>query len=253
MAARIPLIAGNWKMHGTLHEAIALVDALRSRAGTFSDRQALVAPPFPVLAAVSERCAGSSLLLGAQNVYWEDKGAFTGEVSGQMLRSVGCTHVLIGHSERRQLFGETDETVARRLRAAVRNKLTPILCVGETLAERETAKTMHVIEQQVRAALAQLSGDDSDSLVIAYEPVWAIGTGKVATPDQAQEVHRAIRGFVEDLTGASVAGAMRILYGGSVKPDNIDDLMRQPDLDGALVGGASLDADSFLRIIAYRS
>lgn len=253
MAERKPLIAGNWKMHGTVTEATALVDALLAKAQRSSDREMLIAPPYPVLSVVAARLAGSAFLLSAQDLHWEDKGAYTGAVSGPMLRSVGCSHVIVGHSERRQLFGETDDSVARKITAALRNELTPIVCVGETLAEREAAQTLVVIERQVRGGLANLSVPDLQRLVIAYEPVWAIGTGRVATPEQAQEVHQAIRGILRDLAAAPVAAATRILYGGSVKPDNVDELMRQPDVDGALVGGASLDADSFARIIAFRS
>jgi triosephosphate isomerase (TIM) len=252
MPDRRPLIAGNWKMHGTVQEATALVDALLAKTGRFSDREMLIAPPYPVLAVVAARLAGTPFLLSAQDLHWEDKGAFTGEVSAPMIRSVGCSHVIVGHSERRQLFAETDEHVALKARAALRHDLTPIVCVGETLGEREASRTREVIERQTRGALSPMSPTDLERLVIAYEPVWAIGTGKVATPTQAQEIHHAIRAILQDLGGPAVAAAARILYGGSVKPDNVDELMRQPDVDGALVGGASLDADSFARIIAFR-
>lgn len=252
MAERRPLIAGNWKMHGTVPEATALIDGLLAKTGRFDDREMLVAPPYPVLGLVAARLANSSFLLGGQDLHWEDKGAFTGEVSGPMLRSVGCSHVIIGHSERRQLFGETDHSVSRKTRAALRSGLIPIVCVGETLDEREAERTLEIIERQTRGGLSGISTADLNSLVVAYEPVWAIGTGKVATPAQAQEVHRAIRDILKDLGGPAVAASTRILYGGSVKPDNVDELMRQPDVDGALVGGASLDADSFSRVIAFR-
>lgn len=252
MPDRKPLIAGNWKMHGTIQEATALVDSLLAKTESFSDREILIAPPYPVLSPIAVRLVGSAFLLAAQDLHWEDKGAFTGEVSGPMLRGAGCSHVIIGHSERRQLFGETDDSVALKLRAALRNGLVPIVCVGETLAEREASQTLAVIERQVRSGLAQTPPADLRTLVIAYEPVWAIGTGKVATPLQAQEVHHTIRAALQELCGDSVAAATRILYGGSVKPDNVDDIMRQPDVDGALVGGASLEADSFARIIAFR-
>jgi triosephosphate isomerase len=252
MADRRALIAGNWKMHGTVQEAVDLVDTLLPNLPQTSDRETLVAPPYPVLSAVAARLAGSPVLLSAQDVHWEDKGAFTGEVSGPMLRSVGCSHVIVGHSERRQLFGETSATVARKVRAALRNALIPILCVGETLAEREASQTLSIIETQVREGLTGTSRDELRSVVIAYEPIWAIGTGQVASPIQAQEVHAAIRRFVKDIGGESVAATTRILYGGSVKPDNADELMKQPDVDGALVGGASLDADSFARIASFR-
>jgi len=253
MVTRIPLIAGNWKMHGALPEAVALVEDLKSRLATVSDREILIAPPFPALLRVAELLKDTRIVLGAQNLHWEEKGAFTGEVSGPMLRSVGCTHVIIGHSERRQLFGETDESVALKMRAALRHQLTPILCIGETLDERQANRTLAVIDRQTRVALAGLSAEEADRLIIAYEPVWAIGTGKVATPEQAQEVHHHLRSLVSEMAGAGVAARMRILYGGSVKPDNIDVLMRQPDLDGALVGGASLNAADFARIVEFRS
>jgi triosephosphate isomerase len=253
MSNRQPLIAGNWKMNGTVQESIALVDALLAKVKPLRDREMLIAPPFPVLSLLATRIAGSPFLLGAQNLYWEDKGAFTGEVSGPILRSVGCSHVIIGHSERRQLFGETNETVARRLNAALRNGLVPVLCVGETLTEREASQTSTVIDMQVRGALAQTAPTDLATLIIAYEPVWAIGTGKVASPAQAQEVHHGIRALLQDVAGEPVAAGTRILYGGSVKPDNVDDIMKQPDVDGALVGGASLDAEGFARIIAFRN
>jgi triosephosphate isomerase (TIM) len=251
MSARVPLLAGNWKMHGAGPAAVQLaaevVDAVRGVV----DRDVLIAPPFPVLPLVAERLAGSGMLLAGQNLHWEDSGAFTGEVSGPMLAAIGCTHVIVGHSERRQLFGDTDEWVARKVGAALRAGLTPIVCVGETLGEREANETWAVIDRQVRAAVFGLGATAIARLVLAYEPVWAIGTGKVATPEQAQAVHRSIRVLLGELAGPAVAAAMRILYGGSVKPDNIDALMRQPDLDGALVGGASLKAADFSRIVRF--
>jgi triosephosphate isomerase len=213
-------------------------------------REVLVAPPFTLLDSVARLLQGSAVLLGGQDVYWEPKGAFTGEVSAAMLRDVGCTHVIIGHSERRQFFGETDETVARKVASAQAEGLTPIVCVGESLAEREANQTLAV----VAAPRSGLLGRDSDAirrLVIAYEPVWAIGTGKVATPQQAQDVHAHIRRTLSELGGADAGAACRILYGGSVKPDNVDDLMRQPDIDGALVGGACLQVESFVRIAKF--
>jgi triosephosphate isomerase (TIM) len=252
MSARKKLLAGNWKMYGNPDQAVDLVESLKRLVSDVTDRDVLVAPPFPMLPAVAERIRGTRLLLGAQNVYWEDSGAFTGEVSAPMLRAVGCTHVIIGHSERRQYFNETDESVARRIRAALRNELTPIVCVGESLQERESGRTLAVTEGQVRGALGDLGASDVARLVLAYEPVWAIGTGKVATPEQAQEVHAAIRKTIGGLAGADVAAGLRILYGGSVKPDNVDTLMAQPDLDGALVGGASLKAEDFARIVRFR-
>jgi triosephosphate isomerase (TIM) len=252
MMTRKKLLAGNWKMYGNPDQAVDLVESLKRLVSDVVDREVLVAPPFPVLPAVAERIRGTRFLLGAQNVFWEDSGAFTGEVSAPMLRAVGCTHVIIGHSERRQYFQETDESVARKIRAALRHELTPIVCVGETLQERESGRTLAVTEGQVRGALGDLGASDVARLVLAYEPVWAIGTGKVATPEQAQEVHAAIRKTVGALAGVDVAAGVRILYGGSVKPDNVDALMAQPDLDGALVGGASLKAEDFARIVRFR-
>jgi triosephosphate isomerase len=250
--SRTPLLAGNWKMHGTRREAVALARALAEAVGAVREREVVVAPPFTALEAVAQVLAGSRIGLGAQNVHWEAKGAFTGEVSAPMLREAGCTHVIVGHSERRQYFGETDATVGKRLRAALAGGLTPIVCVGETLAEREAGETAAVIARQVAAALAGLAPTDVARCVVAYEPVWAIGTGRTATPAQAEEVHAAIRRQVAGLVSEPVAAGLRILYGGSVKPDNIDALMAEGDIDGALVGGASLDPAAFARIVHYR-
>jgi triosephosphate isomerase len=251
MRVRTPLLAGNWKLHGTADEALALVDALRPLVESVTDREVLVAPPFTAIAAVAQRLAGSRIQVAGQDLYWEDAGAFTGEVSGPMLAAAGCTHVIVGHSERRQFFGDSDEWVARKTEAALRADLTPIVCVGETLAEREAGTTLAVVERQVRSALASLGPAALRRVIVAYEPVWAIGTGKVATPEQAQEVHRAIRDMIATQGGTEIAAAVRILYGGSVKPDNVDALMAQPDLDGALVGGASLKAGDFARIVRF--
>lgn len=251
MTNRIPLLAGNWKMHCTVTEAVQLATAIVESVRDVTGRGVLVAPPFPSLLPVAECLKGSRVVLSGQNLHWEDKGAFTGEVSGPMLKSAGCSHVIVGHSERRQLFGETDEWVARKVAAALRTGLTAIVCVGETLLEREANETWAVIDRQVRAALYGLDAAAVRGLILAYEPVWAIGTGKVATPDQAQEVHRSIRGLLAELAAPAVAAEVRILYGGSVKPDNIDALMRQPDIDGALVGGASLNAADFARIVHF--
>jgi triosephosphate isomerase len=249
--SRIPLLAGNWKMHGTRREAAALARGLAGRLGQTTGREVLIAPPFTALEAVAEAIAGSGILLAAQNVHWEAKGAFTGEVSVAMLTEARCTHVIIGHSERRQLFGETDATVAKRTRAALTGRLTPIVCVGETLAEREAGTTAALLTAQVDGGLAGLAASDVARLVLAYEPVWAIGTGRTASPAQAQEVHALIRQRLAALASPTVAAAVRILYGGSVKPDNVDSLMAQPDIDGALVGGASLDVEGFARIVNY--
>jgi len=250
---RTSLIAGNWKMHGTPVQATNLIVSLKRLLSDVRDREILVAPPFPALATVAAHLLRTHFFLGAQNMHWEDQGAFTGEVAGPMLREVGCTHVILGHSERRHQFGETDEGVARKIQAALRNKLTPIVCVGETLEQREAEETLAVIHRQVEGALSSLDTAAMQGLVVAYEPVWAIGTGKVATPEQAQEVHIAIREILARLGGPAVAGDVRILYGGSVKPDNIDELMRQADVDGALVGGASLKAEDFARIVRFRN
>jgi triosephosphate isomerase len=250
--ARTPLLAGNWKMHGTRAEARTLAGALAKSVGQTTGREVLIAPPFTALDAAREAIAGTGILLAAQNVHGEDRGAFTGEVSAAMLAEAGCTHVIIGHSERRQYYGETDAGVNARLRGALRANLIPIVCVGETLAEREAGSTMAVIDRQVRGGLADIDQAGAGRCVLAYEPVWAIGTGRTATPDQAQEVHAAIRRLLAELTGPAVADALRILYGGSVKADNVDTLMAQPDLDGALVGGASLDAAAFTRIVQYQ-
>jgi triosephosphate isomerase len=244
------LIAGNWKMHKTLAEATALVQALRSSVDTeAADADVLVAPPYTALAAVAEQVRGSGILLGAQNMHAEAKGAFTGEIAPGMLVEVGCSHVILGHSERRQIFGETDEGVGRKGRVALDVGLVPILCVGETLEERDADRTLEVVERQVERALRQITPDEAAGCVIAYEPVWAIGTGRAATPQQAQDVHAAIRKLVDRSHGEAVAAAIRILYGGSVKPDNAAELLTNPDIDGALVGGACLEAESFLGII----
>jgi triosephosphate isomerase len=246
---RRPLIAGNWKMYNTAGEARILAEEV-SR-GCAGEAEVLVAPPFTALHAVGDVLRGGPVLLGAQNMHWEDEGAFTGEVSPRMLRDVGCTHVILGHSERRQLFGETDENVARKAQAAFRHGLTPIVCVGETLAERDGNRTMEVVERRTERALRGLTADQVATAVVAYEPVWAIGTGRNATPEQAEEVHAFIRRLVSRSHGEAAAAALRILYGGSVKPENAAVLMGQADVDGALVGGASLQAASFLKIVHF--
>ena len=250
--SRMPLIAGNWKMHGARSEALALSASLARSVGQERGREIVLAPPFTALEAVGKEIAGSTIKLGAQNVHWEPKGAFTGEISVGMLKEAGCTYVIVGHSERRQFFGETNETVHKRLVAALGAGLVPIVCVGEMLAEREADATEAVIARQVEDACGSLRSEQLASCVIAYEPVWAIGTGRTATPGQAQEVHHAIRRQLTSLGSATTAERVRIIYGGSVKPDNIDALMAEPDIDGALVGGASLDADSFTRIVKFQ-
>jgi triosephosphate isomerase len=244
------LIAGNWKMNKTVAEGVALARDLRAQAVAAGAAELVVCPPFTTLAAVAAELRGSSIAVGAQNVHWEASGAFTGEVSGAMLHDIPVTHVIVGHSERRQFFGETDGTVNRRLKAALGAGLVPIVCVGETRAEREAGQTAAVVRRQVEAGLAGLTAETMATVVIAYEPVWAIGTGLNATPDQAQEVHAQIRALLAAGFGAGVAAATRILYGGSVKGDNATALLGQPDIDGALVGGASLKAADFLAIAA---
>jgi triosephosphate isomerase (TIM) len=249
---RKALIAGNWKMFKTLEDAVLFAKELALKVKDVSDREILVCPPDLYIYPLIQALADSPVFVGAQNVFWEDKGAFTGEVSAPMVKSTGARFAIIGHSERRQYFSETDETVNKRLNACLKAGITPIVCVGETLAEREAGKTLDVIRKQMTNGLINISKAQAAQLVIAYEPVWAIGTGKTATPEIAQEVHGFIRSQVKDLFGPEIAGAIRILYGGSVKPDNVDILMAQADIDGALVGGASLEVASFERIIRYR-
>ncbi|MDI6852721.1 MAG: triose-phosphate isomerase [Deltaproteobacteria bacterium] len=244
--ALTPLIAGNWKMNKTVPEARALAREIRQGLSPSRGVEVAVAPPYTALAAVADEIAGSPIKLAAQEVFWEKQGAYTGAISPLMLTDVGCHYVIIGHSERRQYFGETDETVNRKVKAALEAGLFPIVCVGETLEQREQGRTFAVVEKQIRQGLAALAPGQGERLVIAYEPVWAIGTGKTATPDQAQEVHKLIRGLLPEVAGAA---DLRILYGGSVTPDNAGELMGQPDINGALVGGASLKAASFLGII----
>jgi len=246
---RRKFVCGNWKMHKTIAEAVQLVRELRDRAGK-SGAQVAVAPPFTALAAVKQALQGSAIQLFAQDCHHEKQGAFTGEVSATMLKDAGCDGVIVGHSERRQYFGETDESVAKKVRAALAESLHPIVCVGETLQEREAGKTWEVVSRQVRGGLAGLDAGSLQRITLAYEPVWAIGTGRTATTAQAQEVHAQIRGLLRELGGAQVADAVRIQYGGSVKPDNAKDLLSQPDIDGALVGGASLKANDFAAIVA---
>ncbi len=247
------VFAGNWKMHKTIAEAVTLARALREGLEREPTRhEVVVMPPFTALAAVREVLKGSAIALGAQNMHWEREGAFTGEISPVMLRDVGCTYVILGHSERRHIFDETDERLSRKSRAAFDHGLTPMVCVGETLAERESSRTLEVVERQIDAALRLLKPDEVARMVISYEPVWAIGTGKVATPEQAQEVQAYLRKRVALSHGDEPARAVRILYGGSVNPANTPGIMAQADVDGVLVGGASLKAESFLGIVNYR-
>jgi triosephosphate isomerase len=247
---RTPIIAGNWKMYKTAQQGAATIRALREAAGDVADVEIVVCPPFTALPATVEAARGSRIRVGAQDCYWETEGAYTGEVAVPMLADLGVSHVIVGHSERRQLFGETDASVDKKVAAVLAAGLSPIACVGETLEEREAERTLTVLERQVTGGLARHLA--SPALVVAYEPVWAIGTGKTATPAQAQEVHAFLRGLVAKLAGQAVAAQLRILYGGSVKPDNIAALMSQADVDGGLVGGASLDAASFAKLVRYR-
>jgi triosephosphate isomerase len=250
---RKPLIAGNWKMNKDVKEAIALVNEIKRAVFDIENVDIVVCPPFTDLSDVDEMLAESNVALGAQNCYWEKEGAFTGEISTDMLKSVGCRYVIIGHSERRQYFGETDETVNKRIKAAIDAGLIPIMCIGEVLQEREENKTLDVVRAQITEGLKGFDEAFLDPMVIAYEPVWAIGTGKTATPDQAQEVHAFIRGLLRDSFSESFSGSRRILYGGSIKPDNIEALMREEDVDGGLVGGASLKAENFIDLIEKTS
>jgi triosephosphate isomerase (TIM) len=248
---RKPFIAGNWKMHKSAVEAATLATEIATSCRGLDDIDIAVAPPFTALAAVRKALEGSGIGLGAQNMHWEEKGAFTGEVSPVMLRDAGCRYVIVGHSERRQYFGETDESVNRKVLAALSHGLIPITCVGESEDERDRNVTFVVVDRQITGGLVNVTAGQLASLVIAYEPIWAIGTGRTATPAQAQEVHLAIRAKLGTLFGKDAANGVRILYGGSVKPDNVDSLMAEADIDGALVGGASLEARSYERICKF--
>jgi len=250
---RRPIIAGNWKMYMLAGPARDLAAALAKQVGTVKDRDVVLVPPFTALATVRQAIEGTAIELGAQNGHAKAEGAFTGEVSMPMLADAGCRYVVIGHSERRQLFGETNAGCREKIKAAFAAGLTPIYCIGELLAKREAERTFEVLKQQLDEGLADLDIALAPRLVIAYEPVWAIGTGRTATPAQAQEVHAFIRGWLRERFGAATADALRIQYGGSVKADNVDELMACPDVDGALVGGASLKAESFARIVLFRS
>jgi len=251
MSERRPLIAGNWKMYKTSSEAAATASELAEQVNGVDQVDVMIAPAFIALDAVALAVTGSKVALGAQNLHWEAEGAFTGEISAGMLTASGCTYVIIGHSERRQYFGETDETVNNKMGAAIAAGLKPVMCVGETESQREAGQTLSVLDKQVRDGLKGLVAEELTQLVVAYEPVWAIGTGKTATTGQAQEVHAFIRKLLAEIYGPKLAEATRILYGGSVKPANIAELMAMEDIDGALVGGASLTADSFSRIVKY--
>jgi len=249
---RLPFIAGNWKMNKTVGEGVDFARQLKSSAKGVEGVEMAIAPPYTALYAIQKEIKDSSIRLAAQNIFWEEKGAFTGEVSPLMLKELRCHYVIIGHSERRQFFGETDDTVNRKIRAALAQGLKPIFCVGETLKEREGGKTFSVIERQVRGGLIELRAESIQDLVVAYEPVWAIGTGKTATPEQAEEVHRFIREKLSQLYSKELAGRIRIQYGGSVTPENVKGLMSQGNIDGALVGGASLKVDTFMKIVRFK-
>ena len=247
---RTKVVAGNWKMNNDLNGSISLISDLKKG---LSDKNlnviTIVCPPFTSLETANTLLKGSDIKLGAQNMYFEESGAFTGEVSAQMLLGTGCEYVILGHSERRTIFGESNQTINKKIKTAVKHQLKPIFCIGETLEEREKEITFKVIETQIREGLDSLSESDLSNLIIAYEPVWAIGTGRNATPEQAQEVHHFIRKLISEIFSAAFADSLIIQYGGSVKPENSKDLMSQPDIDGALVGGACLKADSFVKII----
>lgn len=249
---RTPVIAGNWKMYKTPSEAEGFVKAFLPRVEGVPGVEIVIAPPFTSLSAVAEWTRNTNVAVASQNLHFADEGAYTGEVSPRMVKESGAKYAIIGHSERREYFGETDEAVNRKLLAARNAGLIPILCIGETLAEREAGNTFPVVERQLRGGLAGVPARAAETLLLAYEPVWAIGTGKTATPEQAQEVHAFLRGILASLWGEAAAGAVRILYGGSVKPGNISDLMAQADIDGGLVGGASLSPESFEQIVKFR-
>ena len=246
---RHPFIAGNWKMFKTVHEAVVYVKEFRSLVKDIEDVEIVVAPTFTAVHACAEAARNRRVGIAAQNLHWEREGAFTGEISGPMIKEAGAEYVIIGHSERRTLFGETDETVNRKVRAAIAANLIPIVCIGETLSEREAGATMSVLDRQIKAGFDAIPGEQVGALVIAYEPVWAIGTGRTATADQAQEAHAHIRQRLRQWFGGAAADECHVIYGGSVKPDNTKELVGQPDVDGALVGGASLDIKSFFEIV----
>lgn len=249
---RKPIMAGNWKLNKTPNETIVFLEELKPLVAGVEDVEIVVCPTFTSLNVATYLTKKTNIKVGAQNLYWEKSGAFTGEVSGDMIKELGCDYVIIGHSERRQYFGETDETINKKMFAAFAAGLVPIVCVGETLEEREAGKIEQVIRTQVTVGLKGLDATKHSKLVIAYEPVWAIGTGKTATPEQANEVHVLIRKIVTEMYGAAFANGVRIQYGGSVKPENVKELMAQSDIDGALIGGASLKVDSFVKLVKYK-
>ena len=246
---RKPIVAGNWKMNNTVAEALALVTEIKRQSAESKGVDIVLCPPFTVLQAVSNAISGTAIGLGAQNMHWEKAGAFTGEVSAAMLRELYCHYIIIGHSERRTLFGETDEAVNRKVKTALASNLCPIVCVGETLQQRQANQTEAIIRTQVLNGLKDIGVDQFTPVIMAYEPIWAIGTGLTATPDQAQAVHKFIRGLLQEMAGEHVAQTVRIQYGGSVKPANARELFHQPDIDGGLIGGAALDANSFMAVV----
>lgn len=249
---RVPLLAGNWKMHKTIREAEELVMGLLSGLGDTTGREVAVCPPFTALAAVRPLIADKPIYMGGQDVYYEPQGAYTGAVSPVMLKDAGCTYCIVGHSERRQYFHEDDALVNRKLHALLTHSILPIMCVGETKPQRDAGQAESVVVTQMKGGLVDVTAEQMKSIVIAYEPVWAIGTGDTATPDDAQAMHATIRKTLTELYDEATANAVRIQYGGSVKPNNVDELMSQPDIDGALVGGASLKAEDFLRIVHFQ-
>lgn len=246
---RRPIIAGNWKMNMTIEEAISIAVGLKRKFYTFAEADIVICPPFTALSKVHDEIVDSSIMLGAQDVYWEEKGAFTGEISPGMLKDIGCRYVIAGHSERRTLFGESDSDVNRKVRVILKHGMIPIMCVGEHLEERDNGMTFEVLEKQLARGLTNFKKDEVARIIIAYEPVWAIGTGRTASPQQAQEAHKFIRDFIERTYDKETSFKIRIQYGGSVKPENIAQLMAMEDVDGALVGGASLDVNSFTEIV----
>lgn len=249
---RIPIIAANWKMNKTVKEALGFVEEFRVLVTDVKERDIVLCPPFTSIWAIKNLLSDGNIKLGAQNVFWEEKGAFTGEISPPMLKELGCQYVIVGHSERRCYFGETDEGVNKKVKMCLNYGINPIICVGETLKQREQGKTKQVVETQVRAALKEMTPTQIEKVVFAYEPIWAIGTGKTDTPEEANNTIGFIRQIIEDVSSYEVSQKVRIQYGGSIKPDNIDSFMAQTHIDGGLVGGASLNAESFARIVKYQ-
>lgn len=253
MTARRPLIAGNWKMYKTGKEAVDFVNTLKNAVTAVSDVDIMIAPPFTAITQLADITNNTNIALGAQNIYWEQEGAYTGEISAPMLKSAGCQYAIIGHSERRQYFGETDQDINRKIDAVAKASLIPVFCIGETESQRDSGETFSILDKQIKNGLEGLVSESLKSLVVAYEPVWAIGTGKTATKEQAQEVHAYVRNWFAEQFNPEFAQGLRIIYGGSVKPSNVKDLMAMEDIDGALVGGASLDPDSFSQLVHYKN